>query len=81
MYFIGVCEFLGGITLLIPRFAQYGAFLLALIMLGAMLTRITFGTSVDDVVSIAFNMVTLLYISIERGIEKDLIRFGGSLAR
>ena len=72
---------MGDITLLIPRFARYGAFLLALIMLGAMLTRITFGTSVDDVVSIAFNMVTLLYISIERGLEKDLIRLGHSLAR
>ena len=71
MFFIGLCEFLGGISLLIPRIARYGAFLLAVIMLGALFTRIIFGTSIDDAVTIAFNMVALLYISIERGIEKD----------
>ncbi len=74
MYFIGVCEFAGGISLLIPRIAKYGALLLAMVMLGAMATRITFGTGIDDVISIAFNMFALLYISFERGIEKDLAR-------
>lgn len=72
MYFIGVCEFLGGISLLIPKISKYGALLLSIVMLGAMITRITFGTSYDDVISIAFNMVTLLYISLERGIGDDL---------
>ena len=57
---------------MIPRIARYGALLLAVVMLGAAITRIVFGTSVDDVVSIAFNMVALLYISIERGIDKDI---------
>lgn len=37
-----------------------------------MITRITFGTSPDEVISIAFNMITLLYISINGGIENDL---------
>lgn len=71
MYFIGVCEFMGGISLLIPRFAKYGAFLLSIVMFGAVITRIVFGTSIDDVISILFNMVALLYISVERGIGED----------
>lgn len=72
MYFIGVCEFCGGIALLISRIARYGAMLLALVMLGAVITRVVFGTSIDDVISILFNMVTLSYIALERGIMQDI---------
>lgn len=74
MYFIGFCEFAGGLTLLVPKIAKYGALLLAIVMFGAMLTRIIFGTSLDDVITIVFNMITLLYVSIERGIGTDLAR-------
>ena len=71
MYFIGVCELAGGLILLVPRVTKYGAMLLAIVMLGAFVTRIVFGTSLDDVISIAFNMVMLLYISLEGGIVKN----------
>ncbi len=71
MYFIGVLEFGGGIALLIPRAWRYGAAVLAIVMLGALATRLIFGTSIDDVIYIAGNMVLLLYISIVRGIGKD----------
>ena len=74
MYFIGICEFTGGISLLIPKVAKYGAALLAVVMLGALITRIVFGTGIDDVITIFFNMVCLMYISIERGIEEDISR-------
>ena len=78
MYFIGVLEFGGGIALLIPRAWRYGAAILAVVMLGALVTRLIFGTSVDDVVYIAGNMVLLTYIAIVRGFDKDLMRFRGS---
>jgi len=79
MYFIGVCEFAGGISLLIPRVAKYGALLLAIVMLGAVITRIVFGTSIDDVITILFNLVWLMYISLERGIEEDINRLRGRI--
>lgn len=72
MYFIGVLEFLGGIGILIPKANKYAAFTLAVVMLGAVITRIVFGTSIDDVIWILFTMVTLFYISIEKGIEAEL---------
>lgn len=74
MYFIGVLEFLGGIGILIPKANKYAAFTLAVVMLGAVITRIVFGTSIDDVIWILFTMVTLLYISLEKGIEAQLKR-------
>ena len=72
MYFIGVLEFLGGIGILIPKANKYSAFALAVVMLGAVITRIVFGTSIDDVIWILFTMVTLFYISLEKGIENEL---------
>ncbi|MEP1032545.1 DoxX family protein [Ekhidna sp.] len=75
MYFIGILEFLGGISILIPRANKYGAFTLAAVMLGAMITRIVFGTSIDDVVWIAFSMITLLYLSLEYGMDEELTHY------
>lgn len=40
MVFIGVCEFLGGILLLVPRYAVQGAFLLIGIMIGSVAQHI-----------------------------------------
>lgn len=79
MYFIGVLEFLGGIGILIPKANKYAAFTLATVMLGAMITRIVFGTSLDDVLWIAFSMITLLYISLEYGMDKELPRLKSKL--
>ena len=72
MYFIGVLEFLGGIGILIPKVNKYAAFTLALVMLGAVVTRIVFGTSLDDVIWIGFTLITLLFISLEYEIEPEL---------
>ena len=74
MYFIGACEFLGGIALLIPKVWKYGAALLAIVMLGALITRLVFGTSLDDVLSIAGNMFLLLFIAVFWGIGDDIAR-------
>ncbi len=71
MYFIGVLEFTGGIAILLPGISRYGALTLSVVMLGAVITRLIFGTSIDDVIYIVFSMVTMLYISIERGIGTD----------
>lgn len=77
MYFIGVLEFLGGIAILIPKVNKYGAFLLAAVMLGAAITRIVFGTSLDDVIWIVFSMTTLLYLSLAYGMDKELVYYYG----
>ena len=74
MYFIGVLEFLSGIGILIPKVNKYAAFTLATVMLGALITRIVFGTSLDDASWIAVTMSTLLYISLVYGMDDELIR-------
>ncbi len=81
MYLIGVLELCGGILILIPRVWQYGALILATVMLGALITRLVFGTSVDDALWIASAMVTLLYITLERGIDKDLEKLMNRMGR
>ena len=43
MILVGACEMLGGILILIPRLAFYGAILLGVIMLGAALTHAMHG--------------------------------------
>lgn len=77
MYFIGLVEFLAGIGILIPKANKYSAFLLAVVMLGAMITRIVFGTSMTDVIWIASTMVTLLYVSLVYGMDEELPRLKG----
>ncbi len=81
MYFIGVLEFLGGIAILIPKANKYGAFTLAVVMLGAAITRIVFGTSLDDVIWILFSMVTLLYISLTYGMDSELKHYYSKVSR
>lgn len=68
MYFIGLLEFLCGIGILLPKINKFAAFTLAVVMLGAVITRLIFGTSIDDVIWIGSTMVTLLYIALEKGI-------------
>lgn len=43
MYFIGVLEFVSGILLLVPRLRHWGSGVLAVVMLGALVTRSIFG--------------------------------------
>ena len=75
MYFIGALEFIGGILILIPkRIGGYGALTLAIVMLGAFVTRSIHGSSADDLYSIAFNCVSMLLLSMERGTYKFLLQ-------
>ncbi|MCH8123986.1 MAG: DoxX family protein [Bacteroidetes bacterium] len=43
MYFIGVLEFVSGILLLVPKLRPWGSGVLAVVMLGALVTRSIFG--------------------------------------
>lgn len=63
LYFIGVLEFGGGLALLIPRITRYGALVLAVVMLGALVTRLIHGVSFGDAQAITFYMVCMLIVA------------------
>ncbi|MEP5611454.1 MAG: DoxX family protein [Cyclobacteriaceae bacterium] len=63
MIFIGVLETLGGIAILVPKVRHYGGITLAVVMLGALVTRLIHGTGWSDASYIAFFMISMLYIS------------------
>ncbi len=65
LFFIGVLEFAGGLLILVPRFAGYAALTLALVMLGALITRLIHGTGLYDAIAITFYMVAMLLLSLE----------------
>lgn len=60
---IGFLEIIGGLMLIIPRIRPFGGILLFIIMIGALVTRIINGTSLDDALSISFNAIIFLYLS------------------
>lgn len=74
MYTIGFIEFTSAIGMLIPKVNKYAAFMLGLVMIGAVVTRIIYGTSIDDVISILFNACVLFYVSLVYGIGDILIK-------
>lgn len=61
--FIGVLEVVGGLLLLIPRTRHLGGVILAMVMIGALSTRLIFGTSLNDALAIAFNAIVFLYLA------------------
>ncbi len=63
MVFIGVLETLGGAAILIPKTRVYGGLVLAVVMLGALTTRLIHGVSTGDALYISFMMVSMLYVS------------------
>lgn len=65
LFFIGVVEVTGGIAILIPPIATYGAMLLAVNMLGALVTRLIHGISLNDVDSIVFYIASMLLLAYE----------------
>lgn len=71
MVFIGVLEFGGGIAILIPRIASYGGLVLAVVMLGALITRLIHGTSHVDVIALVSYIVSMLIITFEYSPVKD----------
>ena len=58
---IGAMEFGGGLLMLVPTVRPFGALLLFVVMMGALATRIIFGTSLDDALSITFNALVFLF--------------------
>lgn len=65
LFFIGVLEFGGGLAILVPRIAPYGALVLAVVMLGALVTRLIHGVSFGDASAISFSMVSMLLLAYE----------------
>jgi uncharacterized membrane protein YphA (DoxX/SURF4 family) len=63
MVFIGVMETLGGVAILIPKTRPYGAFTLAIVMAGALITRLIHGVSLGDAISISFFMIAMFYMT------------------
>lgn len=61
--FIGILETGGGLLLLIPKIRHFGALVLFVVMVGALITRIINGTSLDDALSIAFFAIAFLYFA------------------
>ena len=59
--FIGVLEFGGALLMLVPKVRPYGGAILFVVMVGALATRIIFGTSLDDALSISFNALVFLF--------------------
>jgi uncharacterized membrane protein YphA (DoxX/SURF4 family) len=74
LFLIGGLEFGGGIAILIPRLAGYGALVLAIVMLGALVTRLIHGMSFDDGISIAFNLVAMLILAYEHHPFSSLLK-------
>lgn len=59
--FIGVVEFVGGLLMIVPRSRPLGALMLLVVMVGALSTRLIFGTSFSDALAIGFNGICFLY--------------------
>ena len=66
-YFIGVLETVGGVLLLVPKFRYIGGLTLAVVMLGAIITRAIHGIGLDDATYMTFAMVTMWYMSTHLG--------------
>lgn len=63
--FIGILEVVGGLLLLVPRTRHFGALILSVVMIGALATRLVFGTDLNDALAIAFNLIIFLYLAME----------------
>ncbi|NNE67908.1 MAG: DoxX family protein [Pyrinomonadaceae bacterium] len=61
--FIGILEVIGGVLILFPPARHIGGIILFVVMVGALATRITFGTGLDDALSIASFAVFFLYLT------------------
>ena len=62
---VGVVEIVGGMMLIVPRLASYGALGLGVVMVGAWITRLGDGR-IGDVVLVTILGVVLAWIAFER---------------
>lgn len=60
---IGMLETIGGTLIIFPGVRHFGAAILFLVMLGALITRVIFGTGLDDVLSILYFALFFLYLT------------------
>lgn len=61
--FIGVLEVVGGVLLIIPRVRIFGGLILCMVMLGALSTRLVFGTGYEDALYLLFMAVSFLFFA------------------
>ncbi|WP_430966463.1 DoxX family protein [Spongiimicrobium sp. 2-473A-2-J] len=61
--FIGVLEIFGGIVLLIPKLRYIGGFVLCAVMIGALGTRLVFGTGYEDAIYLLFAAISFLFFA------------------
>lgn len=61
--FIGVLEIFGGMVLLIPKIRYIGGFVLCGVMIGALVTRLVFGTGYDDAIYLVFAAIGFLFFA------------------
>ena len=59
--FIGIIETAGGLIVLVPKVRHFGGIILAVVMIGALITRIINGTGLDDALSIVFFASAFLF--------------------
>ncbi len=60
---VGVLETVGAILLVIPKVRHYGGFILSIVMFGALITRIVYGTSLSDATYLLFMAIAFLYFA------------------
>jgi uncharacterized membrane protein YphA (DoxX/SURF4 family) len=60
---VGVLEIGGGVLLLIPKFRPVGGIILCIIMLGALGTRLIFGTGYEDAIYLIFAAISFLFFA------------------
>jgi len=66
MVLIGVIEVAGGLLLLVPKVRHFGAALLIVIMIGALVTRSIFGVSLEEILFF-INTIALLMVMVGVG--------------
>ena len=70
--FIGVLEVAGGILILVPKTRFWGGLILFAVMLGALITRLIHGVSLDDALSISHFAIVFLYLMTDFESRKQL---------
>ena len=66
MMLVGVIEVAGGLLLLLPKVRHFGAALLIMIMLGALVTRSIFGVSFEEILFFV-NTIAILMVLVGVG--------------
>lgn len=71
LFLVGFLETAGGVLIAIPRVRFFGAMTIAVVMFGALVTRLIHGMSWGDGIYIAFMSVSCLYIASLSNFERN----------